>query len=74
MAMPVILDIKTKSGKVTMYNTVGQNMFELSFNENDIYNNQLQLDINHLAQGLYNGSIEINNQTLFFKFVKEAGQ
>ena len=65
---------QTKSGKVTMYNTVGQNMFELSFNENDIYNNQLQLDINHLAQGLYNGSIEINNQTLFFKFVKEAGQ
>ena len=65
---------QAKNGKLVMYNTVGQNMFELSFNENDIYNNQLQLDVSHLAQGLYNGSIEINNQTLFFKFVKEVGQ
>jgi hypothetical protein len=65
---------QTKSGKLIMYNTVGQNIFELTFDENDIYNNQLQLDVSHLAQGLYNGSIEINNQTMFFKFVKETGQ
>lgn len=65
---------QTKNGKLIMYNTVGQNIFELNFNENDIYNNQLQLNVSHLAQGLYNGSIEINNQTMFFKFVKEAGQ
>jgi hypothetical protein len=53
---------------------MGKNMFELNFNENDIYNNQLLLDVSILAQGLYNGSIEINNQTMFFKFVKEKSQ
>jgi len=63
-----------KSGKLIMHNTMGKNMFELNFNENDLYNNQLLLDISILAQGLYNGSIEINNQTMFFKFVKEKSQ
>lgn len=61
-----------KNGKVVMYNTLGQTIYELNFNEADIYNNQLQINVSHLTKGLYNGSVEINNQPLFFKFVKES--
>jgi alkaline phosphatase D len=61
-----------KAGKVMIYNSVGQNIHEVNFSENDIYNNQLQINISSLAQGLYNGTIEINHQPLFFKFVKES--
>lgn len=61
---------QTSSGKVTLYNTSVQKVFEIHFNDNDIYNNQLQLNVNDLATGLYNGTVEINKQTLFFKFVK----
>ncbi|MBL7936443.1 MAG: alkaline phosphatase D family protein [Bacteroidia bacterium] len=61
---------QASSGKVTLYNTSGQKVFELNFNDNDIYNNQLQLNVNDLATGIYNGTVEINKQTLCFKFVK----
>lgn len=61
---------QASSGKVTLYNTSGQKVFELNFNDNNIYNNQLQLNVNDLATGLYNGTVEINKQTLCFKFVK----
>lgn len=60
-----------KTGKLIIRNTIGQNIYEINFSENDLYNNQLQIDIHTLAQGLYNGTIEINHQTLYFKFVKE---
>lgn len=63
---------QASTGKVVIYNTTGQNVFDLNFNDQDIYNNQLQINVNNLATGLYNGSVEINNQTLFFKFVKMA--
>ncbi len=61
-----------KTGKLIINNTVGQNVYEYNFTERDIYNNQLQIDISSLAQGLYNGTVEINHQPLFFKFVKES--
>jgi alkaline phosphatase D len=61
-----------KKGKVIIYNTVGQNVYEYNFSEDDLYNNQLPLNINVLANGLYNGSVEINHQATFFKFVKES--
>jgi alkaline phosphatase D len=61
---------QVNGGKVKLYNTTGQIVFELAFNNTDIYNNQLQVNVSELATGLYNGTVEINNQTLFFKFVK----
>lgn len=61
-----------KIGKLTIYNTIGQNVYEMNFSENDIYNNQLQINVSSLAQGLYNGTVVINRQPLFFKFVKES--
>jgi alkaline phosphatase D len=61
-----------KNGKVVLYNTIGQNVYEFNFTESDIYNNQLQININTVAKGLYNGSVEVNHQSLFFKFVKES--
>ena len=61
---------QVNGGKVKLFNTTGQIVFELVFNHTDIYNNQLQVNVNELATGLYNGTVEINNQTLFFKFVK----
>jgi alkaline phosphatase D len=63
---------QASTGKVVLYNTTGQKVFDLKFNDQDIYNNQLQINVNDLATGLYNGSVEINNQTLYFKFVKMA--
>ena len=60
-----------KTGKLILRNTIGQNVYEIDFSENDIYNNQLQIDVHSLAQGLYNGTVEISQQTLYFKFVKE---
>jgi hypothetical protein len=57
---------------VVLYNTIGQNVYEFNFTESDIYNNQLQININTVAKGLYNGSVEVNHQSLFFKFVKES--
>lgn len=60
------------TGKLMIYNSVGQKMYEFSFSDNDIYNNQLQVNISSLAQGFYNATVEINSQFLFFKFVKEA--
>ncbi|MBI3519933.1 MAG: alkaline phosphatase D family protein [Bacteroidetes bacterium] len=63
---------QVKTGKVVIYNAVGQSVYEYVFNEADIYNNQLLVNVKPLAIGLYNGSIEINHQTLSFKFVKES--
>jgi len=60
------------AGKIMMYNAVGEKVYEFNFYENDIYNNQLQVNVSALAQGLYNATIEINHQPLFFKFVKES--
>ena len=61
-----------QNGKVVMYNSLAQIVYELNFNQSDIYNNQLQINVSHLAKGLYNGSVEVNKQPLFFKFVKES--
>jgi alkaline phosphatase D len=61
---------QVNTGKIVLYNTTGQKVFDLKFNSQDVYNNQLQINVNDLATGLYNGSVEVNNQTLFFKFVK----
>jgi len=61
---------QVSTGRVILYNTTGQQVFDLKFNSQDVYNNQLQINVNDLATGLYNGSVEVNNQTLFFKFVK----
>jgi alkaline phosphatase D len=60
------------SGKLLIYNAVGQTIYELNFSEHDLYNNQLQISISSLAQGLYNGTVEVNHQPLFFNFVKES--
>jgi alkaline phosphatase D len=63
---------EVKQGKIIIYNNVGQRVYEMNFNENDIYNNQLQINVSSLATGLYNGSVEINHKALFFKFVKQS--
>jgi alkaline phosphatase D len=59
-------------GKIIIYNSMGQSVYDYNFSENDIYNNQLPLNISSLAKGLYNGSVEVNHQSTFFKFVKES--
>lgn len=61
-----------KTGKVRLYTITGQKVFELDFSENDLYNNQLPLDIGSLPQGVYNGSVEIDHLPSFFKFVKTS--
>ncbi len=61
-----------KDGKINIYSALGQKVYEFIFSENDLYNNQLQLNVSTLAKGVYNGSVEINHQSLFFKFVKES--
>ncbi|MES2762378.1 MAG: alkaline phosphatase D family protein [Bacteroidota bacterium] len=63
---------QVKTGKVIIYNAVGQGVYEYNFSESDIYNNQLPLKISSLVKGLYNGLIEIDHQSTFFKFVKES--
>lgn len=60
------------TGKVTFYNAMGQRVYEYAFNEGDVYNNQLQLQVDVLANGVYNGSVETGHQSLFFKFVKQG--
>jgi alkaline phosphatase D len=61
-----------KNGKITIYSLNGQIVYELHFTENDVYNNQIQLNINQLPTGLYNGSVSTEGQSLFFKFVKQT--
>ena len=61
-----------KAGKVILYNMTGQKVYEFNFSANDIYNNQLSLNISLLAKGVYNGSVELNQGSLFFKCVKES--
>ncbi len=63
---------KIKKGIVFLYSVTGQKVYELSFTENDLYNNQLQLNVNALPQGVYNGSVDVDQHTLFFKFVKAS--
>lgn len=62
---------QANDGKVTFYNNLGQKAFEYNFSKGDIFNNQLQIIVSDLAIGLYNCTVDINNQSLFFKFVKE---
>lgn len=59
-------------GKMTLYNDMGKVVHEFSFHENNIYDNQLQFDIKQLAKGAYRGIIEIEHQSLAFKFVKQT--
>lgn len=66
------LGYKVKTGKVCLYNVTGQKVYELEFTEANLYNNQLPLDIVALPQGVYNGSVEIDHQASFFKFVKAS--
>ena len=47
-------------GVVTIYNFNAQKVLDLSFTANDIYNNQLHININTLSMGLYNASVKIN--------------
>ncbi len=61
-----------KDGTLTVYNSNAQKVLSLLFSENDIYNNQLPVNINALPMGLYSGCIEINHQLLHFKFVKKT--
>ncbi len=63
-------DVKT--GKIILFNEAGQKAYEYIFTEQDIYNNQVMLNITSLTTGVYNGSVEINHQNLFFKFVKAS--
>ncbi|MGZ8505219.1 MAG: alkaline phosphatase D family protein, partial [Flavitalea sp.] len=63
---------QVNSGKVVFYNGVGQIVYEFNFSTNDVNNNQLSLNIDVLPMGLYNGTVEVNHQSSFFKFVKES--
>ncbi|MGZ8551058.1 MAG: alkaline phosphatase D family protein [Chitinophagaceae bacterium] len=63
---------QVNSGKVVFYNGVGQIVYEFNFSTNDVKNNQLSLNIDVLPMGLYNGTVEVNHQSSFFKFVKES--
>lgn len=59
------------SGTIAITNLTGQQCKTINFNPDDLYNNQLPVDVSSLAKGLYTGHIEINHTVLFFKFVKE---
>jgi len=59
-----------KNGTITVYNQLGTIVYEYSFTNSDLYNNQLNLNINELNNGAYVGKIHSNGNTSTFKFLK----
>ena len=67
-----MMDNTIKEGRVTLYNSLGENVYEFSFKPNDMYNSQLILNINSISTGYYTGTIHSNNKSTSFKFIKES--
>lgn len=66
------MDNTIKEGRVTLYNSLGENVYEFLFKPNDMYNSQLILNINSISTGYYTGTIYSNNKSTSFKFIKES--
>lgn len=64
------LNNEINDGLITIYNQVGQKVYEKPFTSADMYNSQLTLTISALNNGLYSGSVSTNNSFSFFRFIK----